>query len=368
MAVQVLPAPARVFSSIAGLLPGARAYFYESGTSTLETVYSDEALTVPHDSPVDANAAGVFPQVFHSGAPALKCVITDSSGNTVYTIDPVITTSLGSAASEIDFTPIAGNAATDVQTAIATVTAQALVNEQLSENAAIPVALTGGTTAYALAATDTVAAYAASQVYRFVVNAANTGAVTLNVDSLGAKSVKRYNNSASLVDLGANDWRIGETHAVVYDGTQFVMVTPIGAKTGGVRGVVEKATTAEAQAGTEADKFPDVVGVAAAITALQRPQVWGKITGTAGTPAAESATGIASVTDNGTGDYTINYSDAFSTANHQVAITVHGTGGVGGRSFVTVAPATGSCRVYITDINGTATDFDFNFIAFGTPA
>jgi len=51
--------------------------------------------------------------------------------------------------------------------------------------------------------------------------AANTGAVTLNVNSLGAKSIKKNYDQA----LVANDIKSGAIYVVVYDGTNFQLVS-----------------------------------------------------------------------------------------------------------------------------------------------
>lgn len=69
---------------------GARAYFYITTTSTLKTVYTNEGLTIAHASPyVTADAAGYWPAIFLNTDVAYKVVVKDSSGNTIYTDDPV---------------------------------------------------------------------------------------------------------------------------------------------------------------------------------------------------------------------------------------------------------------------------------------
>jgi hypothetical protein len=50
---------------------GAKAYFYNVGTLTPQTVYSDSGLGNALDQPVLANAAGVFPAVFLSPSPGV---------------------------------------------------------------------------------------------------------------------------------------------------------------------------------------------------------------------------------------------------------------------------------------------------------
>jgi hypothetical protein len=44
--------------------PGAKAYFFEAGTTTPRTTYSDAALTTPHTHPVLADGNGRFPAIF----------------------------------------------------------------------------------------------------------------------------------------------------------------------------------------------------------------------------------------------------------------------------------------------------------------
>jgi uncharacterized protein YjbI with pentapeptide repeats len=66
----------------------------------------------------------------------------------------------------------------------------------------------------------TLTAYAAGQLFYFVAGGANTGAVTLNVDGLGAKAITRDGSSA----LAAGDINSGEMVVVIYDGTRFQMI------------------------------------------------------------------------------------------------------------------------------------------------
>jgi hypothetical protein len=86
-----------------------------------------------------------------------------------------------------------------------------------------------GTTTYITAAgtdtitgtvTPTLAAYATGQQFSFVVAATNTAAVTLNINSLGAKAVTRTGSVA----LVAGDMVIGQVVIVEYDGTRFQLI------------------------------------------------------------------------------------------------------------------------------------------------
>jgi hypothetical protein len=63
-------------------------------------------------------------------------------------------------------------------------------------------------------------AYAAGQMFAFVAANTNTGAVTINISSLGAKAITKNGNTA----LSAGDLTANYLFVVVYDGTQFQVV------------------------------------------------------------------------------------------------------------------------------------------------
>jgi hypothetical protein len=65
-----------------------------------------------------------------------------------------------------------------------------------------------------------ITAYAAGQTFRFVAAASNTGAVTININSLGAKAITKEGATA----LSAGDILINALYEIVYDGTQFQLV------------------------------------------------------------------------------------------------------------------------------------------------
>lgn len=86
---------------------------------------------------------------------------------------------------------------------------------------------------------------------------ADTG--TLTIDPNGAETV----DGSATIDITE-----GQSSLIYCDGTSFY-TTALAVATTTTVGGVEKSTTAESEGGTEADKFPDVVGVKAAIEALQ---------------------------------------------------------------------------------------------------
>lgn len=86
-------------------------------------------------------------------------------------------------------------------------------------------AATVGGTANAITLTTgyTFTAYAAGQEFSFIVGTTNTGAVTVNVDSIGAKNLVR--NDGSHTALSAGDLVSGALATVRYDGTRFKLIS-----------------------------------------------------------------------------------------------------------------------------------------------
>lgn len=147
MTTQLLFLPTIAFAS-GVFAPGAKARFFLSGTSTPVTVYTDTDFLVPAASPLVADAAGRFAQIFHNGTSEVRCVITAADDTAIADIDPVgRSNSTGSAADDLSFTPITGNPATDVQAAIAANTAAIQTKAPLASPA-----LTGTPTAPTAAA------------------------------------------------------------------------------------------------------------------------------------------------------------------------------------------------------------------------
>lgn len=80
----------------------------------------------------------------------------------------------------------------------------------------------GSTDAYAVTLAPAPTAYFTGMVVKFKANTLNTGAATLNVNSLGAKDIKKnYNSALETGDIVAN-----QLVSVIYDGTNFQMLSP----------------------------------------------------------------------------------------------------------------------------------------------
>lgn len=85
----------------------------------------------------------------------------------------------------------------------------------------------GSTDAYAITLAPVPASYVAGTLYRFKANTANTGAATLNVNSLGAKTIVKVAGGVTTA-LADNDILAGQFVDVVYDGTNLQIQSTLG--------------------------------------------------------------------------------------------------------------------------------------------
>jgi hypothetical protein len=100
---------------------------------------------------------------------------------------------------------------------------------------------TGSANAYAVAANRTIGAYYDGMKISFHASFANTGAATLDVDGVGAKTIKKHHDQ----DLASGDIETNQVVEVVYSATDdtFQMISMIAnASTGGLSNVVEDTT------------------------------------------------------------------------------------------------------------------------------
>jgi len=81
----------------------------------------------------------------------------------------------------------------------------------------------GSSSAYTLAASRTISAIAAGDSFIFKANHASTGATTIAIDGLDTKSIKKMNDQA----IAANDIESGSICHIVYDGTNFQLISSV---------------------------------------------------------------------------------------------------------------------------------------------
>lgn len=87
----------------------------------------------------------------------------------------------------------------------------------------------GSSNAYTLSVTSNITAYVAGQKFYFKANHENSGTATLNVNSLGAKTIKKVDGATNLASA---DIKNGQYVLVIYDGTNFQMLSPPGTAAG----------------------------------------------------------------------------------------------------------------------------------------
>lgn len=91
---------------------------------------------------------------------------------------------------------------------------------QIQDGGYVTLSSVSGTNTITATCAPAITAYAAGQFFTFVSAGANTGAVTLNINSLGAKAVTKEGATA----LAAGDIASGAVVCVEYDGTRFQLV------------------------------------------------------------------------------------------------------------------------------------------------
>lgn len=375
---------------------------------------------------VIANAT--FPSTRSDLNNALQAILTLNSGAS----DPTTT-----AAGMLAYNTTSGvikqrNAADSAWLTLWTMGKQGLVPQ---DGSSIFAADAAGSDTYAITLSPVPTAYTTGMVVNFTAQTANTGACTLNVNSLGAKTLKKNKGN----DLETGDILAGQCVSVMYDGTNFEVVSPlcntspVNAQTGTTytvlttdRGKLVTHTNAssiavtlpQAGSGFEAGWFYDVQnrgagtvtitpttstidgaaslavqtnqgcrifsdgtnyftqrGLGSGLSAASQAEMesassntvaatpgrtqyhpgvakfWVNFNGT-GTVAIRTSHNVTSITDNGTGDYTVNFTTAFSSADYAYCISQSsGTG-----DSVLSAIAAGSLRFITQNTAGSAVD------------
>ncbi|NMY07572.1 hypothetical protein HBO38_03760 [Pseudomonas veronii] len=168
-------------------------------------------------------------------------------------------------------------------------------------------ATAGTATALTLTPVPAISAYAANQRFSVKFSVASGANPTLNVSGLGGKSLKKYDTSGAKV---AAAFAAGQISDVVYDGADMVVLTPLPVDAAPdasttVKGITRLATPAEAIAGSSTTIAVTPAGLESKIPLKSQCTAWVNFNGT-GTVAIRDSYNCLSVTDNGTGDYTVN--------------------------------------------------------------
>jgi len=226
---------------------------------------------------------------------------------------------------------------------------------------------TTGTNTIVLGASQTVTAYAQGDLYTFKAGGSNTGATTINIDGNGAKDI--YAGGAACI---GGEIVSGRMYTIVYNGTQFDLINPskfptadgtvsapsVGPSSDVDTGFYFAANTINAATGgtaalsldsTQNLKFNSGYG---SVATSYGCRAWINFDGT-GTPTSRGSGNVSGITDNGTGDYTINFTTAMPDANYAITfgcrISPDSSTTRSGQTFGTRAgtsPAAGSVRVF----------------------
>ena len=177
---------------------------------------------------------------------------------------------------------------------------------------------TGAADAYVIDVADNPASYVAGQMYAFLATNANTGASTVNVDSLGTKNIKKYDNDGTLNALESGDILANQIIRIAYDGTQFQLIPnkqlPAGVVTTSTDNVYTKTETWK--------KGADVASATNLLIDIDGNEF--DITGT---------TTIATLATKGIGTIVILHFDGILQLTHSAADLVN----IGGASITTAA-------------------------------
>jgi hypothetical protein len=164
-------------------LTGGLLYSYLSGTTTLATTYTSRAGTSNNTNPIVLDAAGRTPaEVWLDGGVLYKFVLKSSTYVQIGTYDSI-----------------------------------PAINDTTSVSNLITVA---GTNALTGLATPTLGGYASGAQFSFIAQNTNTAAVTIDIDTLGVKSITKFGTTA----LAAGDIQAGALTLIEYDGTRFQLL------------------------------------------------------------------------------------------------------------------------------------------------
>ena len=166
------------------------------------------------------NGSGTF-QINTSGQPVVAGTVISSTAFNSLTSD--LATGLSTAITKDGQTTVTANIPMSgfkiTNLGAATVGTDAVRYSQIQSNTDKLVTVTGTDTLTG-SATPALTAYAAGNLFSFVVVNTNTTAVTINIDGVGSKSITRTGSTA----LVAGDMVAGQVALIEYDGTRFQLL------------------------------------------------------------------------------------------------------------------------------------------------
>jgi hypothetical protein len=307
------------------VLSGARVFICDVGTTNLKAIYSDTALSAAIDNPMDTDADGFHPQAYLSGSYKIRIETggtdTIGSGTLVRQWDNIDGgVPVGSGDLAVADGGTGASTAAGARTNLGAV-AQTEVDGLSAELAELAGAV-GSTGATQLA----------------------TGTTAQRPADLAEGQLRRNTTTSEWEGYTGSTWQ------------NFVTETDFASK-------------ADMETNTSTTKVPTVAvvkndpGVAKA---------WAMVTVSGGTPTATVSHNVTSITDNGAGDYTLNLTTAFSSANFAAipALLNSSSGGqVEGAEIISQTASTIRVRTFTASASGNAdktnADMSFSVAAYG---
>ena len=242
------------FVNASGLTPGVDVYFENTGTYTEipspTTTIMGKAVTatkirlafttdvVDESSKTEAEA-GVVQNVYNSPKRTSQAI---QAGNAIYGADKnsalngAIASVADNGSGKARFTDVAHGLVTGKYITIAGCSDSAyngqfeitrIDDDNFDTSAVYTATDTGtwsGTDAYVIALAVPITAYSVGQTFAFMAANANTGAATIDIDGLGAKTIVKESDTT----LVGNDIKAGQIVTIAYNGTKFQMKSSSG--------------------------------------------------------------------------------------------------------------------------------------------
>jgi hypothetical protein len=316
-------AGAQFFDSNGTPLAGGLLYVYTAGTTTPATTWTTSAGTVANTNPIVMNAAGRTPfEIWLNSGVTYKFALYTSTNVLIGTYDNI---------PAIDDPTVFNNLIT-------------VTNTNTLIGTSVP----------------PYTSYVTGMTLSFVPANTNSGAVTLDLDGLGAKNVFVGSSTA----LSSGDLVAGRIAQIQYDGTRFQLYqSSLADNSVTTAKIVDlNVTTAKlaANAVTTA-KITDANVTAAKLSGAQTgaapiygARAWVNFNGQS-TVAIRASGNVTSITDSAVGIYIVNFTTAMSDANYAVSGMVDPL--PSGYTLFSANLAVGTVTIYvIAEGLGTASD------------
>ena len=146
------------------------------------------------------------------------------------------------------------------------------------------------------------------------------------------------------MSIGLKSDSSGTSGSIVINGSDAVLVTPTGITTASIQN--SSITTAKIADGNITFAKLSTSATEADNVAKRTAKAWVNFNGT-GTVAIRSDFNVSSITDNGTGDYTVNFSSSLSNSDYSVVGSAYYVGNSNIGIFTINTLSTSSCSILV---------------------